>query len=64
MKGVEKMFLPKFTDDEMEDAAAEKSTELIPDVLKAQAGALEAKFGKVSKKEKKKWRRRVLRRCA
>ena len=30
VQGVEKMFLPKWMDEEMEDAAAGKSTELCP----------------------------------
>jgi hypothetical protein len=42
-------------DEEMEDAAAGKSTDLIADALKDQAAALVAKFGKVSKKE---WQKR------
>ena len=53
MKGVEMMFMPKWMDEEMEDAAAGESAELIPDAVKAQASALVAKFGKVSKKERR-----------
>ena len=52
MKGVEKMFLPKWMDEEMEDAAMGRSTEELPDAIKDQAAALLKKVGKLSKSEK------------
>lgn len=56
MKGVEKMFLPKWMDEEMEEAAAGLSKEPMINALGDQAKAMVDKFGKVSKKEKKKRR--------
>jgi predicted heme/steroid binding protein len=53
MKGVETMFLPKWMDEEMEDAAMGKSTEDLPDAIKDQAAVLLKKVGKVSQAEKK-----------
>jgi len=56
MKGVEKMFLPKWMDEEMEEAALGLSKEKMINALGDQARALVDKFGKVSEKEKAKRR--------
>lgn len=52
MKGVEKMFLPVWMDERMEEAAAGRSDDKAMNALGDQAKAMIDKFGKVSKKEK------------
>lgn len=58
MKGVEKMFLPKWMDEEVENVAAGKMTdgEDMPEALREQAIKALNKVGKVSAKEKAKRR--------
>jgi predicted heme/steroid binding protein len=59
MKGIEKMFMPKWMDEEIQDAADGKSSpdSAVPPELVAQAEKVLKKIGKVSREEKK--RRRV-----
>jgi len=59
MKGIEKMFMPKWMDEEIQDAADGKSSadSTLPPELVAQAAKALKEIGKVSKEEKK--RRRV-----
>lgn len=52
MKGVEKMFLPVWMDERMEEAAAGVSDDQAMNALGDQAKAMVARFGKVTKKEK------------
>jgi predicted heme/steroid binding protein len=58
MKGIEKMFMPKWMDEEIQDAADGKSSadSSLPPELVAQAVKALKKIGKVSKKEKKRRR--------
>jgi hypothetical protein len=55
MKGIEKMFMPKWMDEEIQDAADGKSSAdlSLPPELVAQAAKALKKIGKLSKKEKK-----------
>jgi hypothetical protein len=46
MKGIEAMFMPKWMDEDMEDAAKGKFSDVIPKGLQAQASALMKKVGK------------------
>ena len=57
MKGVEAMFMPKWMDEEMENAANGRFTDALPDGLRDQAATMLKKIGKVTNAEKEQRRK-------